>query len=163
MPEQFKGGYGLYKSINDGQNWVKLVVPGAENAKPTDLEMDPGNSQILYAGFLGGGIFRTSDGGNTWCPLNVGIPRNTQTCPITYGLPDPSNNTFDHVQIAIDTTTTTHLYATFGNCPDRLLEDCTPSVYESSDSGTVWTRRFTGSSSSSVSVDVPCPGGYTRY
>src|SRR5437867_1116615 len=43
------------------------------------------------------------------------------------------------------------------------VEDCTPSVYESSNSGTVWTRRFTGSSSPSISGDVACPGGYTRY
>ena len=67
-------GYGVYKSINAGGSWNLLTVPGAPGAKATDLVMDPTNSQILYAGFFGRGIFKTTDGGTSWCPLNAGIP-----------------------------------------------------------------------------------------
>ncbi|HKQ61217.1 MAG TPA: hypothetical protein VJS92_07985 [Candidatus Polarisedimenticolaceae bacterium] len=162
-PEPFflmGGGYGIYKSTNNGQTWAHLNVAGAIGERPTDLEMDRTNSAILYAGFLGKGIFKTTNGGTLWCPLNPGFSL-PAGCPATSGLPDPNAVAFDHVEIATDPASASHLYATFGMCPDRLVADCTPSVYESTNAGLSWTLQFQGSSISSPGV--PCPGGYTRY
>ncbi|MEL7145960.1 MAG: T9SS type A sorting domain-containing protein [Bacteroidota bacterium] len=39
------------------------------------VEVDPTNSNILYVGTAGGGLWRSLDGGNSWTPLTDGIPR----------------------------------------------------------------------------------------
>jgi hypothetical protein len=162
-------GYGIYLSENQGTNWTRLTVPGAEGAAPTDLEMDPNNSNILYAGFLGRGIFRgtrsTVDGSIKWCPLNPGIPL-PAGCSAASGLPDPSTN-FDHVEISLHRSANpTVLYAIIGNCPDPIgnnsgtaYGDCFPPIYKSVD----------GQGASWVLVNPSAPyfgansGSYTRY
>src|SRR5437867_678162 len=136
-PEPSPGGYGIYKSSDNGLTWAKLAIPGSEGLRPSDLKMDPTNPDTLYAGFLERGIFRTTNKGATWCPLNPGIPKpQGQGCPQTSGLPAPTlPPSFDHIQMVIDPDDSQHLYATFGRCPDRLLDDCTPSVVETFDAG----------------------------
>jgi hypothetical protein len=150
--------YGLYKSLNDGVTWAKLVVPGTTGYRPTDLEMDPTNPSTLYAGFLERGIFKSMDAGANWCPLSPGFPL-PSGCPATTGLPDHASTSFDHVDI--DPASSQHLYASLGMCPDRLVQDCTPSVYESTNGGQDWTLKFAGSTGSSF--DVACPAAYSRY
>jgi hypothetical protein len=51
-------GYGVYKSEDNGLTWDKLAVPGTNGARPTDLEPHPTDSNTLWAGFLGRGIFK---------------------------------------------------------------------------------------------------------
>lgn len=71
---------GVWKSINGGGSWAPLAdfLP---NIAVNSLVMDPNNNQILYAGtgegyfngdaVRGNGIFKTTDGGNTWTQLAV--------------------------------------------------------------------------------------------
>jgi uncharacterized repeat protein (TIGR01451 family) len=161
------GGWGIYKSSDDGVTWTKLVVPGSSTiltpagARPTDLEIDKTSSGTLYAGFLGRGIFKSIDGGANWCPLTPGIPK-PAGCPMTYGLPAQPTQ-FDHVEIDIYRGDHNHLYASFGNCPDRLVADCEPSIYESTNAGLNWTARYIGSTSATTFGDLNCPRAYTRY
>ncbi|HZI94731.1 MAG TPA: hypothetical protein VFE84_10840 [Patescibacteria group bacterium] len=160
-PPPMPGGFGIFKSSDNGVSWTKLFSAG----RPTDLEMDRTNSGILYAGFLGRGIFKSTDGGATWCPVNPGLPK-PNGCPATTGLPDTSLATtmFDHVEIDIARTDHTHLYATFGQCADRLVADCAPMVYESTDAGLNWTQRFAGDIYPTLAgFDLNCPHGYSRY
>jgi photosystem II stability/assembly factor-like uncharacterized protein len=78
---------GVYKTTDGGRTWTKsLYVDTLTGA--TDLVMDPGDPNTLYAamyqrlrtpwGFNGGGpgsgIWKTTDGGTTWRPLTNGIP-----------------------------------------------------------------------------------------
>ena len=159
-PEPYPGGYGLYKSANDGVTWTRLNVAGAAGYRPTDLEMDRTNSSVLYAGFLGRGIFKSTDGGANWCPLNPGITR-PQGCAKPTGLPDPTKVTFDHVEIEISRANQQLLYASFGSCANRLLDDCRPGVYMSINAGQDWTLQspaFAG-----AVFGAPCPSGYSRY
>lgn len=37
------------------------------------LAIDPADSQIVYAGTLGGGVFKTTNGGTSWKPVNTGL------------------------------------------------------------------------------------------
>jgi hypothetical protein len=173
-PAPEPGGYGIFKSTNNGVHWDPQAVPGASYTdaggafvpgRPTDLEMDPANSLVLYAGFLGRGIFKTTDGGTTWCPLNPGIAR-PAPCPrlVGFGLPNPGSVQFDHVQIAIDPNNSAHLYASFGLCPDPLIMDCEPMIVETTTGGDSWTVRDAGSTfPTNNGFDPACPRAYTRY
>ncbi|MBZ5640981.1 MAG: hypothetical protein LAO51_19760 [Acidobacteriia bacterium] len=161
--------YGIYKSTDNGASWNLLTVAGAAGAKPTDLEIDRTNSNVLYAGFNGRGIFKSTQGGTpggggpSWCPMNSGIPR-PLGCPSSTGLPNPATEPFDHVEIDIDRSNPLHLYALFGLCSDQLLADCQPAVYESTDGGVTWFNRYSGNTSPFHGDDAPpCPGGYSRY
>ena len=148
-------GWGIYRSEDNGVSWSKLNVAGSASVRPTDLKMHPGNPQTLFAGFLGRGVFRSTDGGASWCPLNDGIAQ-PPGCP-AQTLPEIGATPFDHVEIAFAPSNPQVLYATFGTCPDRLLQSCSPIIYRSSNGGQSWTFRRDGSSPS------PQPLGYSRY
>jgi len=78
---------GVYRSTDGGQNW-EHVLKIDEFTGAVDLVMDSANPDILYAamyarqrrtwGFNGGaesgGIFKTTDGGDSWTELTEGIP-----------------------------------------------------------------------------------------
>lgn len=154
------GGVGIYRSDNDGMTWQKLNVTGAGTALPTDLKMDPNNHDVLFAGFSGRGVFRSTDGGNSWCPLNQGIAA-PFGCPVQT-LPDVGKLTFDHVEIAIAPGFSRMRYATFGLCADRLWEDCRPAVWMSSDLGVTWSQRNTGNGTYPHPLDN-IAFAYSRY
>ena len=81
---------GLFRSKDGGKTWEKIFSRG-DKAGATDLIIDPTNPSILYAGFWevyrkpwtlesggpGSGIFKSTDGGDTWTELtrNPGLPR----------------------------------------------------------------------------------------
>ncbi|HVS01776.1 MAG TPA: glycosyl hydrolase [Thermoanaerobaculia bacterium] len=78
---------GVYRSRDGGRTWRKVLYV-SDRAGAIDLVMDPGNSRILYAatweavrqpwtmisGGEGSGIFKSTDGGNTWRRLSEGLP-----------------------------------------------------------------------------------------
>ena len=43
--------------------------PGNLGARVNTIAVHPTNDQIIFAGYSGGGVFRTMDGGNTWKPI----------------------------------------------------------------------------------------------
>ena len=81
------GERGLYKSIDGGENWKK-VLGGGKWTGVTDIHMDPRNPDRIYAAtwqrhrtvaaLMGGGpesgLHRSEDGGETWTELKSGLP-----------------------------------------------------------------------------------------
>ncbi|MFN2531037.1 MAG: WD40/YVTN/BNR-like repeat-containing protein [Pyrinomonadaceae bacterium] len=83
---------GVFRSRDGGKTWDKILYRG-DKAGASDLIMDPTNPNILYAGMWevyrkpwtlesGGpnsGIFKSTDGGDTWTDItrNAGLPRGT--------------------------------------------------------------------------------------
>jgi photosystem II stability/assembly factor-like uncharacterized protein len=81
---------GVFRSKDGGKTWEKVFSRG-DKAGAIDLVMDPNSPSTLYAGFWevgrkpwtlesggpGSGIFKTTDGGDTWTELtrNPGLPR----------------------------------------------------------------------------------------
>ncbi|HNB32109.1 MAG TPA: S-layer homology domain-containing protein, partial [Saprospiraceae bacterium] len=63
---------GLFKSTNGGTQWEAI---GSELAtfQINVIAVDSSNSQIIYAGTGGHGVYRSMDGGNTWMPFNNGM------------------------------------------------------------------------------------------
>src|SRR3989449_6951645 len=80
---------GVYRSADGGKTWNK-VLSRNDSTGAVDLAMDPTNPRILYAalwqaqrspwdfssGGKGSGIFKSTDGGDTWTELtrNKGMP-----------------------------------------------------------------------------------------
>jgi photosystem II stability/assembly factor-like uncharacterized protein len=79
---------GIFRSLDGGKSW-KQVLYINEYTSGDDIEMDPRNPDVLYAtmwqqqqapwengqfGGTDGGIFKSTDGGNTWNKLTGGLP-----------------------------------------------------------------------------------------
>jgi hypothetical protein len=121
------GGYGLYKSDNEGP-WTHIAVPGGDPADAVDLELIPGSTPTLIAGFMGQGLFRSTDGGTTWCSMNPGLPNPCSgvaacTSPTSPGclpaatpLRSDGRTQFAQAEIAISDMNPSVQYSFFGPC-----------------------------------------------
>ncbi len=82
---------GVYKSTDGGETWNKVLYVD-EMTGAIDLVMDPSDVNTLYAAtwqrirkrwndprnepdYSGSGIFKTTDGGESWKPINKGLPQ----------------------------------------------------------------------------------------
>ncbi len=82
------GERGLYKTTDGGKTW-KAILTISENTGVADLEMDPGNPDLLIASAhqrrrhvwtqIGGGpesaLYRSTDAGTTWKKIESGLPK----------------------------------------------------------------------------------------
>ncbi|MCP5054170.1 MAG: hypothetical protein GY940_43790, partial [bacterium] len=81
---------GIYKTSDGGKAWKKILYIN-EKTGANDLVMDPSNPDTLYAstwqrrrekwndprnepGYSGSGIYKSTDAGKTWKPINKGLP-----------------------------------------------------------------------------------------
>ncbi|MFN0087491.1 MAG: HYR domain-containing protein [Blastocatellia bacterium] len=158
-------GYGVFRSDNDGLHWTKLSLPGtAAGDRATDLEMDPQDHNTIFAGVLGKGVYRTTDNGATWCPLNPGIPL-PGGCAASTGLPNPAALAFDHVELAIhrpNPGSQAVVYAVLGRCADHIRANCEPGIFKSADGGATWTQTNPGNPVAQGSSSS-CVRSYSRY
>jgi hypothetical protein len=62
----------LVVTRDGGKNWqtLKQALPGLT----TTLATSPANSQVLYAGVDGSGMYKSTDGGRSWNAINYGLP-----------------------------------------------------------------------------------------
>jgi photosystem II stability/assembly factor-like uncharacterized protein len=81
------GERGVFRTTDGGQTWEQVLKVGPSTGT-SDLRMDPTNPRILYAamwnhyrnpwfihsGGTDGGIFKTTDGGDSWQKLEGGLP-----------------------------------------------------------------------------------------
>lgn len=81
---------GIYRTRDGGKSWEHILFR-SENAGAIDLSMDPHNPRVLYAAFWearrlphtlisggeGSGIFKSTDGGDTWSEISrrPGLPQ----------------------------------------------------------------------------------------
>ena len=80
---------GIYRSKDGGGTWTLVLKGDNATSGASDLSMDPTNPRILYAAFwdhqrlpwqvrsggAGSGIWKSTDGGDTWSRLAGGLPK----------------------------------------------------------------------------------------
>lgn len=78
---------GVYRSQDGGASWEKILYVD-EVSGAAELAMDPTNPRVLYAAFWdhvrhpwlvrsggdGSGFWKSTDGGDSWNPINDGLP-----------------------------------------------------------------------------------------
>lgn len=81
---------GVFKTSDGGKNWKKVLFVN-DRSGAIDLTTDAGNSKVLFAamwqaqrypwklddGGPGSGLWRSTDGGDTWTKLTDGIPKSS--------------------------------------------------------------------------------------
>lgn len=79
---------GIYRSTDGGANWTQVHFVD-ENSGVSDLSMDMTNPRIIYAAYWdhrrfpwkvqsggpGSGIWKSTDGGDSWTKLSKGLPK----------------------------------------------------------------------------------------
>lgn len=120
---------GVQRSSDGGKTWKLVLAPPDSLTGPSELAMDPVNPRILYAamwdhrrtpwkvrsGGAGSGIWKTTDGGDTWTRLEGGLPKPMGKIGVAVS---PAN-------------------------PDRvwaIIEANEGGLYKSDDAGKTWSR-----------------------
>jgi len=83
--------------------------------------VDPGNSSVVYLGENGGGVWKTTDGGQTWTPLTDNQP------------------SLEIMSLALDPTNPDIVYAGTG-FSDAFFANMGAGILKSSDGGNTWTQ-----------------------
>ena len=79
---------GIYKSVNGGKSWTRVLYVN-DLTGCSELSMDMNNPLVMYAamwehqrkpwkvisGGAGSGLYKTSDGGETWKKIHNGLPK----------------------------------------------------------------------------------------
>jgi photosystem II stability/assembly factor-like uncharacterized protein len=83
---------GVYRTTDGGAHWTKILADAKEpdNVGAVDLALDPQNPKTIYASLWatrrppwavyaptnlsGGGLYKSTDGGDTWHQLTTGLP-----------------------------------------------------------------------------------------
>ena len=123
---------GLYRSTDGGQTWQR-VISKDENTGASDVVIDPSNPDVMFASMWearegpwednnkhdgeGGGLFKSTDGGNTWHAVTNGLPKDLA-----------------QIYVAIAPSDSRRVYATLAQAGGKL------GVYRSDDGGDSWAQ-----------------------
>ena len=130
---------GIYRSTDGGTTW-KNVLYKDENTGGCDVEIEPSNPNVVYAcmwesregpwedgneyGGTNGGLFKSTDGGDTWHQLTNGLPKNLV-----------------QVNVAIAPSQPSRLYASVAtDVPTEYGTDKGCGFYRSDDGGENWVK-----------------------
>lgn len=128
---------GIFKTTDGGKSWKKVLYVNNQTGC-SDLIMEPGNPSVLYAGTWriqrtpyslesggeGGGLWKSTDGGETWKNISAskGLPKGL------WGI----------VGVTVSPSNTDKLYA--------IVENKDGGLFVSTDAGETWTLQSSDNS-----------------
>ncbi len=127
---------GIWKSTDGGDNWQD-VGAGLESLAFGAIAIDPNNPETIYAGsgevcfvlgyigYDGKGIFKSTDGGNSWTQITNGIGNVTSFGDLVVS---PFNS-----NVVMGALASGNYYS--GNLPNE-------GIWKSADAGTTWVRTL---------------------
>ena len=119
--------YGLvYVSVDGGADWSTIANIGT-NWNITDVAAGPGGLQTLYASVLHHGVYKSSDSGHSWSPVNSGLPNGEAMALAT----DPTQPGVVWVALHHDASPTGGVYRPGG-------------IYKTTDGGQSWASDNNG-------------------
>ncbi len=130
---------GIFRSTDGGQTWKKVLYKDA-NTGGSDIAIDPVHPNVVYAALwesrLGpwedgnsyegthGGLFKSTDGGETWRQLTKGLPENLVQINVAIAASDPNR-----------------IYATLATTKQGgYASGAGLGVYRSDDAGESWSK-----------------------
>jgi photosystem II stability/assembly factor-like uncharacterized protein len=130
-------GGGVWKTTNGGNTWTHLT-PDMPNLAIGSLAISASNPDILYAGtgengidgvgVTGDGMYKSSDGGNTWIQLESTVS-NPDFQNVNRIIIDPQNSNI----VVAAVTSEGEDYRTIGSFS---------AIYRTEDGGTSWTKYY---------------------
>src|SRR5829696_3425483 len=120
---------GVFKTTDGGKTWKKVLYVDADTGC-SDLSVDPQDPSIVFAGMWqfrrnpwsfrsggkGSGLYKSTDGGETWRPLKTGLPAGEK----------------GRIAVALAPSRPSVVYA--------LVEAAEPALYRSDDVGESWRQ-----------------------
>jgi len=126
-------------TTDGGDNW-KVLSNGLTNRYTLCLVMDPKDSKVLYAGTDGGGLFKTSDGGEKWEAVGGNI---WMTKPAEEDLAVPGAADVESTLVASSVVV--------NPANNSIVYSANPSgVFRSADAGQTWAQINTGLTSTVI-------------
>ncbi len=127
---------GIYRTTDGGATWERVLFV-SDSTAGIDVAINPGNPNIVFAALwerirspiyrrVGGvtsGIWKSTDGGNTWNRLAGGLPAPSQT--------------IGRIGLAIAPSGPDTIYASYSDDPGYLM-----GFYRSTNGGASWTSRL---------------------
>jgi len=147
---------GVFKTVDGGKTWKKVLYID-DKTGAIDLVINPADTDVLYAAtwqrirekwndprnennYSGSGIWKTTDGGEHWFPVNKGLPEVSSRGRIGIGLcrskPDVVYAFLDNYEIARDSKYEEK--DSYGRPKGRVIKGAT--VFRSDDAGASWTQ-----------------------
>ncbi len=127
---------GIYRSTDAGANWERVLFV-SDSTSGIDVVINPTNPDVVFAamwerirspiyrnvGGLTSGIWKSTDGGDTWSRLSGGLPAPSQT--------------IGRIGLAIAPSNPNTVYASYTDNPGYLI-----GFYRSTDGGVAWSSRL---------------------
>jgi len=145
-------GYGwITRSADGGTSWTDLFLPAAllgdcDECVPLGvLAVDPQRQDVLYAGGSVG-VLKTTDGGATWNPMNMGLPLSPEDwVGVTALVVDPQNSKTLYAALAGKVFRSTDEAASWSEVSTGMtVNDVSTLMIDSKNTNTVYAGTYGG-------------------